>query len=345
MDNNFKTLLGTELPVIQAPMAGVQNSALAIAVSNAGGLGSLPCGMLSTEQIISELELMRANTNKPYNLNFFCHTVQPFDELKQKQWQTRLRPFFSELDSEFDESKKGSSRVPFSHEVADAIEAFAPPFISFHFGLPEPSLLKRVKAWGAKVVSSATTVEEALWLDENGVDGIIAQGNEGGGHRGMFLTNDITSQLSMACLVSQIVDKVSVPVIAAGGIVDRNTVKSAFALGASAVQVGTAYLLCKEALTSDLHRTAIKSSRASHTALTNVFSGKPARGIVNRAMIELGYMSELAPSFPYASIEMAQLRSLAEQRGLDDFSPLWCGQNTRGCKEVSAAELTLSLVN
>lgn len=339
---NYRELLGTDFPIIQAPMAGVQSSALAIAVSEAGGLGSLPCGMLNTEKIINEIETIKGSTSKPYNLNFFCHNLRPYDENRQVIWRNTLQPYFAELDSEVNLSL-GSTRVPFSHDIADAIERFSPEFISFHFGLPNKDLLKRVKSWGTKVVSSATTLEEAVWLESQGVHGIIAQGLEAGGHRGMFLTDKISTQLGLVSLVSQVVKQVKVPVIAAGGISDNNGVRACLQLGACAVQVGTSYLLCTEAETSDIHKQALKSGKSSHTALTNIFSGRPARGIVNRVMDELGYMSVLAPDFPYASLEMSQLRNSAEKQGMDGFSPLWCGQNAQGCQEISAKELTLQL--
>ncbi|WP_028021696.1 NAD(P)H-dependent flavin oxidoreductase [Enterovibrio calviensis] len=343
MNNKIMALLGAELPIIQAPMAGVQGSELAIAVSEAGGLGSLPCGMLSVGQIVSEIEAIRAATTRPYNLNFFCHHMPEFDQHQHAKWREVLAPYFDSLDIDPAALPNNASRLPFNHDIADAIEPFRPPFISFHFGLPDPLLLARVKGWGTKVVSSATTLKEALWLEANGADGIIAQGLEAGGHRGMFLSDDITTQIGTASLVPQIAHHVDVPVIAAGGIGDSGGVKAAMLLGAAAVQVGTAYLLCDEANTSVFHRSAILSDRAEHTALTNIFSGRPARGIVNRAMAELDYMNPLAPTFPYASIEAAPLRSHAEQQGRDDFSPLWCGQNTSGCKAISAGELTKAL--
>ncbi|MBF4270097.1 nitronate monooxygenase, partial [Vibrio anguillarum] len=202
------------------------------------------------------------------------------DENRQVIWRNTLQPYFAELDSEVNLSL-GSTRVPVSHDIADAIERFSPEFISFHFGLPNKDLLKRVKSWGTKVVSSATTLEEAIWLESQGVHGIIAQGLEAGGHRGMFLTDKISTQLGLVSLVSQVVKQVKVPVIAAGGISDNNGVRACLQLGACAVQVGTSYLLCTEAETSDIHKQALKSDKSSHTALTNIFSGRPARGIVN----------------------------------------------------------------
>lgn len=335
-----KELLGTELPIIQAPMAGVQDSALTIAVCQAGGLGSLPCGMLGIDAIVSELTTIKANTDSHYNLNFFCHQMPAYDEKQHEKWQKVLSPYFDEFDLTCESRPNSANRTPFNHEIADAIETFKPEFISFHFGLPEKSLLDRIKAWGSKVVSTATTVEEALWLEARGVDGIIAQGLEAGGHRGMFLSPDITTQMGLSALLPQIVNKVSVPVIAAGGIGDANGVKSAFILGAGAAQVGTAYLLCDETNTSQVHRTALKSDQSAHTALTNIFTGKPARGIVNRVMTELDYMSQLAPSFPHASIEITQLRAYAEKTGNEGFSPLWSGQNTSGCLAISAKDMT-----
>ncbi|CAG9297399.1 NAD(P)H-dependent flavin oxidoreductase [Celerinatantimonas diazotrophica] len=343
MNINYKDLLGTDLPIIQAPMAGVQGSSLAIAVSQAGGLGSLPCGMLSTDKIVSEIALIKASTRQPFNLNFFCHELRPYDAKRQKIWRSKLKPYFTELGLDMDVATGGASRVPFSHDIADAIEPFAPEFISFHFGLPDKDLLQRVMGWGTTVISSATTVEEAIWLESRGVHGIIAQGLEAGGHRGMFLSSNLSTQMGLISLVSQVVKRVNIPVIAAGGISDNNTVKACMQLGATAVQIGTAYLLCSEAQTSPIHRQALKSEKSLHTAVTNIFSGKPARGIVNRVMDELGYMSEFVPEYPYASIEMAQLRQGAEKQGIDDFSSLWCGQNTQGCQEISAKELTRQL--
>ncbi|PSW21701.1 DUF561 domain-containing protein [Photobacterium sanctipauli] len=343
-DPLVKELLGTELPIIQSPMAGVQDSALAIAVCQAGGLGSLPCGMLTIDTLLKEVARIKAATDKPYNLNFFCHQMPSYQQETHDKWQQLLQPFFDEFALQCSSQPNGASRMPFNHDIADALEPVSPPVISFHFGLPEKALLQRVKSWGTKVISSATTVKEALWLESHGVDAIIAQGVEAGGHRGMFLTEDITTQIGLAALLPQVVDRVNVPVIAAGGIADSRGVQAALALGASAVQVGTAYMLCHEAKTSPLHRQALKSANAEHTALTNIFSGRPARGIVNRVMKDLGYIHMSAPAFPYASIEMTQLRSVAEKHNIDDFSPLWSGQNNASCKEISAIELTKQLM-
>ena len=337
-------LLGTRHALIQAPMAGVQDSALAIAVSNAGALGSLPCAMLSPAQVRSELAALRAGTDKPYNVNFFCHTPPQASAEKEALWREALLPYYRECDIDPAAITAGSQRQPFSGELADLLEEFRPPVVSFHFGLPSPQLLERVKAWGAKVLSSATTLEEAVWLEAHGADAIIAQGLEAGGHRGIFLSDDLSTQVGTMALLPQLVARVRVPVIAAGGIADAAGVKAAMALGAAGVQVGTSYLLAHEARTSAVHRAALKSDEAVHTALTNLFTGRPARGIVNRVMRELGPISAYAPAFPLAGGAMAPLRAHAEARNSGAFSPLWAGQNTRGCVEKSAAEITAELV-
>ncbi len=341
---NIKDLLGIELPIIQAPMAGVQGSELAIAVSQSGGLGSLPCAMLTPDMIRAELAAITAQTHRPFNVNFFCHTPPQPNAEREATWRKALQPYFSEYGINADDIPAGPGRAPFSHEIADAIEAFRPPVVSFHFGLPDPDLLARIKGWGAKVLSSATTVEEALWLEAHGADAVIAQGLEAGGHRGIFLSDDLSTQVGTFSLLPQIVHAVNIPVIAAGGIADAKGVVAALSLGAIAVQVGTAYLLCPEAKTSQVHRAALKSTASQHTALTNLFSGRPARSIVNRVIREIGPICNNTPDFPLATTAITALRSKAEANNCSDFSPLWCGQNATGCKEVSAAELTRELV-
>jgi len=343
MSASLQALLGIDVALIQAPMAGVQGSAMAIAVSNSGALGSLPAAMLAPEALHCELQALRAGTTRPFNVNFFCHTPPEPDVAREATWRNALAPFYAEAGQDITAVPAGAGRVPFSEEAAGLLEAFRPAVVSFHFGLPEAALVQRVKAWGARVLSSATTVEEALWLEAHGADAIIAQGLEAGGHRGMFLTDDLTTQMGTFALLPQIVRAVSVPVIAAGGIANAAGVAAAMALGAAGVQVGTAYLLCTEATTSAVHRAALQSDASRHTALTNVFTGRPARGIVNRVMRELGVMSAAAPAFPLATAAMAPLRAWGEQQGMGDFSPLWSGQNASGCRPVDAAEVTQAL--
>ena len=336
-------LLGIELPIIQAPMAGVQASALAIAVSNAGGLGSLPCAMLRPEVMRKELAAIRSQTSKPFNVNFFCHEQPAPDVERETAWRSALAPYFAEYGIDPGAIVPGPGRFPFNAEAADVLDEFTPPVVSFHFGLPPPELLARVRGWGAKILCSATTVDEALWLETKGVDAIIAQGLEAGGHRGIFLSADLSTQLGTFALVPQIVAAVKIPVIAAGGIANVDGVAAVMKLGAAGVQIGTSYMLCPEATTSAIHRAALKSDAARVTALTNLFTGRPARGIVNRIMRELGPLNAVAPQFPMATAAIAPLRAKAESLGIGDFSPLWSGQNASGCREISASLLTREL--
>jgi nitronate monooxygenase len=340
----LQQLLGIDWPLIQAPMAGVQGHALAAAVSNAGALGSLPCAMLGPDALRSEVQALRAGTDRPFNLNFFCHVAPQSDAQAEAAWRAALAPYAAELGLNAQSSVAGASRAPFGEPTAALVEEFKPAVVSFHFGLPAAPLLARVRAAGARILSSATTVDEALWLQSQGVDAVIAQGLEAGGHRGSFLSSDLSLQQGTFALLPQVVRAVRVPVIAAGGIADAPGVAAALALGAAGVQVGTAYLLCPEASTSALHRAALQGEGARHTALTNLFTGRPARGIVNRLMRELGPMRDAVPAFPLAAAAVAPLRAAAEARGSSDFSPLWSGQNASGCKPLGAAELTSELI-
>lgn len=325
-------------------MAGVQGSALAIAVSEAGGLGSLPCAMLGPDDVARELTAIRQQTGRPFNVNFFCHAEPAPDAAREAAWLERLRPYFEELGMEPAlETAPGSARRPFDAAAADVLEPFRPPVVSFHFGLPSPDLVARVKSWGTRILSTATTVDEARWLEARGVDAVIAQGLEAGGHRGHFLSDDLALQRGTLALVPQIAAAIRVPVIAAGGIADRRGVAAVLALGAAGAQVGTAYLLCPEATTGPLHRAALARENAG-TAVTNVFTGRPARAIVNRVVREVGPMSETAPAFPLAARLVYALRGEAERAGRDDFSPMWAGQNTSGCRAVPAAEITRGLM-
>jgi nitronate monooxygenase len=339
----LQELLGIDLPIIQAPMAGVQDARLAVAVSNAGGLGSLPCAMLSLDAMRTELAYIAAHTTRPYNVNFFCHTPPASDADRDAAWLAVLAPYYRELALDSTSPSSSVTRTPFDADAAAILEEFKPPVVSFHFGLPQPELLARVRG-GARIMSSATTVDEARWLEAHGADVIIAQGLEAGGHRGMFLSDDLTAQVGTFALLPQIVRAVRVPVVAAGGIATAAGVAAARALGAAGVQVGTAYLLCPEATTSAVHRAALAGDASRHTAVTNVFTGRPARGIVNRLVREVGPISDAVPRFPLALSALAPLRAAAERQGRDDFSPMWCGQNASGCRELPAQTLTRDLV-
>ena len=339
LDRRVLDLFQIQIPIIQAPMAGAMDSELVIAVSQAGGLGSLPCAMLTPDQIRSELKTIRAKTSNPINLNFFCHQPPAPDPLREQAWKERLSIYYREVGLDPDAPVPSASRAPFDSAACNVVEDCKPEIVSFHFGLPDKALLARVKATGAKILSSATTVEEARWLEDRGCDAIIAQGYEAGGHRGMFLAEDITTQVGTMALVPQISEAVKVPVIAAGGIADAGGIGASFALGASAVQLGTAYLLCPESKISPVYRKAL--TKPNQTAITNIFTGRPARGIVNRIVRELGPMSDLAPQFPLAASAIAPLR----QTGSEGFAQMWAGQAASVCRELPAGELTKFLAS
>jgi nitronate monooxygenase len=336
-------LVGLDLPIIQAPMAGPGTADLAIAVSESGALGSLPCAMLNVEQTRAELNLIRQQTSKPVNVNFFCHVAPQPDPVREAAWRARLAPYYSELGLDPSAPFTSPNRTPFDAAMCDLMVEYKPRVVSFHFGLPASDYCERLRRAGCLIFSSATTVEEARWLEDHGADAIIAQGMEAGGHRGMFLAAEIASQVGTFALVPQVVDAVSVPVIAAGGIADGRGIAAALILGASAVQVGTAYLFCPEAKVSAPYRTALESAREDATALTNVITGRPARGLVNRFIREMGPISPDPPEFPLAAAASAPLRAKAESQGSGDFSPLWAGQAARLGRSMGAGDLTRTL--
>lgn len=332
--------LPTRFPLIQAPMAGAQDARLTLAVSRAGGLGSLPAAMLGPEALQAQLQQLH-DAGVAYNLNFFTHTPPPADT-SLAAWKGVLKPYYEELGLNASQPAAAASRQPFGEQAAEVLESFKPTVVSFHFGLPAPELLARVKRLGAMVLSSATTLDEALWLQQHGADAVIAQGLEAGGHRGHFLSSDVSRQQGTLALVAQLAKALSVPVIAAGGITTAADVRAALQAGAQAVQAGTAFLLCDEASTSALHRARLRDPQAS-TELTRLFSGGLARGLVNRLMRELGPLNKAAPPFPLATAALAPLRSAAEALGRDDFSPLWSGTRREGLLQASAATVVQAL--
>ena len=340
----FLDRLAIDIPIIQAPMATAATPELMAAVANAGGLGSHGCAMLSREQVLADAARMRSLSNRSFNLNFFCHRAPIDTQAQERAWREKLAPYYAELGIGED-GPAAPIRTPFDETMCDAVVAIQPKVASFHFGLPDQRLVERVKAAGCFIISSATTVEEARRLADGGCDAVVAQGLEAGGHRGVFLGEGIENQVGTMALVPQIIDAIDLPVIAAGGIADARGVAAAFALGASAVQLGTAYLFCPEANITPLHRAALKQARDDGTRLTNVFTGRPARGIVNRLMREIGPMSDIAPQFPAASNAIQPLRATAERRGSSDFTPLWAGQAAALGRECGAAELTQRLTD
>jgi len=342
-DRRLLDLLKIEHPILLAPMAGAIDAEIAIAVAQGGGLASVPCAMLSVETGREQVNIIRQRVRAPININFFCHQPVEADPVREAGWRQRLAPYYRELGLDPAASVNAANRAPFDAAMCALIEELKPEVVSFHFGLPEPTLLKRVKGAGCLVMGSATIVKEAVWLEANGADVIIAQGAEAGGHRGMFLTDNIAHQPGTFALVPQVVDAVKVPVVAAGGIADGRGIAAAFALGASGVQIGSAYLRCPESKVSALAQAALAQAADDSTVITNVMTGRPARGVANRAMREVGPVSPDAPAFPHAATAFAPLRQAAEKQGKVDFTNLWAGQAVRMGREVPAAELTRAL--
>jgi nitronate monooxygenase len=346
-DTRLCMLLAIEHPILLAPMAGAMDADLATEVSAAGGLGSLPCAMLTPAALRQQSALVRSRTDKPLNVNFFCHVAPVPSNEREARWRDRLKPYYAELGIDPAAPVPSSNRAPFDEAFCAAIEEIKPEVVSFHFGLPQAALLSRVKASGCRVISSATTAAEAVFLERHGADAVIAQGSEAGGHRGMFLGHDPAADLAMQAgtfaLVPQVVDAVKVPVIAAGGIADARGIAAAFALGASGVQIGTAYLRCPESKISAPHRAALKNAADDGTAVTNLMTGRPARGIINRLMREFGPIGD-TPEFPLAAGALAPLRAKAEAAGSGDFSPMWSGQAAALGRDLPARELTGMLV-
>lgn len=344
-DRRLIDLFGIELPFVQAPMAGAMDHELAAAAAEAGALGTLPCAMLSEAQVREQSAKFRALTKKPLGLAFFCHVVPMPNNEREARWRDRLAPYYRELAIDPSAPVPNSNRTAFDDRMCDVVEEIKPEVASFHFGLPSDTLVRRVKAAGCIIVSSATTADEARWLADRGADAVIAQGSEAGGHRGMFLTADLATQAGTFALVPQVVDAVKVPVIAAGAISDARGIAAALALGAAGVQIGSAYLWAFESKISAVHRDALKDARDDSTVVTNLMTGRPARAIVNRVIRELGPISDLAPEFPLAAGALAPLRAKAETQGSGDFSPMWAGQAAGlGCA-LPAGEITRRLAD
>ena len=342
-DRRLLDLFKTEFPIVLAPMAGVMDAELVIAAAQGGALGSLPCALISVEKAREQINVIRQRVSAPVNMNFFCHKAVDADPAREAGWKKRLGSYYSELGLDLAMPIDAANRAPFDAAMCALVEELKPEVVSFHFGLPDPALLSRVKAAGCIVISSATIVREAIWLEENGADAIIAQGAEAGGHRGMFLTENIAEQPGTFALVPQVVDAVKVPVIAAGGIADGRGIAAAFALGAAGVQIGSAYLRCPESKVSAPARMALAQARDDSTVITNVMTGRPARGVANRVMREVGPISPDAPAFPHSATALGPLKVAAEKQGKVDFTNLWAGQAVRLGREMPAAELTRAL--
>ena len=343
-DRRLLDLFGIDHPIVCAPMAGAMDAELAIAVAQAGGLGSLPSALLNPEKLRAQAAQFAAGApGKPVNLNFFVHPPAVPNNAREHAWREALAPYYKELGIDPNAPVPVSNRAPFDSALCEVVEEVRPKVVSFHFGLPEPSLVQRVKEAGALVMGAATTVAEARWLEAHGCDVVIAQGLEAGGHRGNFLSTNMAAQVGTFALVPQIADAVKVPVVAAGGISDARGIAAALALGASAAQVGSAYLHCPESKVLPPHRVALKTAGDESTVVTNVMTGRPARGIVNRVMRELGPISALAPEFPLAGGALAPLHVKAQSQGSGDFSSMWAGQAAGLGRALPARELTALL--
>jgi nitronate monooxygenase len=344
-DRRLIDLFKTEFPIVQAPMAGIMDQELVIAAAQGGALGSLPCAMISAEKAREQVNIVRQRVAAPINLNFFCHKPADADPKREAGWKRRLAAYYSEFGVDPAAPINAANRAPFDAAFCAVVEELKPEVVSFHFGLPAQDLVKRVKAAGCIVVSSATTVKEAIWLEENGADVVIAQGAEAGGHRGMFLTDNVAEQPGTFALVPQVVDAVKVPVVAAGGIADGRGIAAAFALGASGVQIGTAYLRCPESKVTAPAQAALAQATDESTVITNVMTGRPARGVANRVMRQVGPISADAPAFPHAATSLGPLKAAAEKLGRVDFTNLWAGQAVRMGKDMPAADLTRALAS
>ncbi len=342
-DQRLLDLLNLEIPIIQAPMAGADSVELARAVASTGALGSLACALLSPAAVRDAVHSLRQQFVRPFNLNFFCHTMRAPEPAALERWKKLLRPHYERLGLDIATVPESRLRLPFDEEMCAAVEELKPKVVSFHFGLPEATLVERLKGCGARVLASATSAREAKWLEEHGCDAVIAQGSEAGGHRAMFIETDSARQVGLFALLPQVVDAVSIPVIAAGGIADARGIVAAFALGACGVQLGTAYLACPEANVSPLYREALAHASETDTAITNLFSGRPARGMMNRFLAESGPMAEAALPYPYAATLIAPLRKASEGSGSTDYMQMWAGQSAGLGKPEPAAQLTRRL--
>src|SRR6476646_4961889 len=343
-DTRLLELFGVEHPILQAPMANATAVDMAVAVAETGALGSYPCAALTDDKIAEDVATIRARTNKPINLNFFCHQPPADDAEREAAWLNKLAPYYAELGADTPKVPFKASIVPFTSATCSVVEQLRPAVVSFHFGLPDAALVARVKRAGCKIISSATSLREAQFLAAGGVDAIIAQGAEAGGHRGMFIETDVATQIGTLALVHEIVNAVRVPVIAAGGIVDGRGIAAAFALGAAGVQLGTTYLNCPEATISPVHRAAL-AEPDRQTVITNVLSGRPARSILTRFVREQGPLNAAIPNYPLATPALLPLRAKAEAKGSGDFSLLWAGQSRAPRRNLGAGALTKALAD
>ena len=342
---NLINLLGIEHPIIQAPMGGASTPALAIAVSNAGGLGGLGCSFMSPDELRTVANELRSGTNRPFNLNFFAHPAPKENPDVTAQTRARVAPFYKELGLANVPERGKAPYDPFNEAKLSVLLDIRPKVTSFHFGLPPLDMVRALQDVGSVIICSATTVAEARMLSDAGVDAIIAQGWEAGGHRGTFDISFEDFGVGAMALVPQIVDAVDVPVIAAGGIADGRGIAAAFALGASGVQMGTAFLSCPEANVSDAHRNELRQARDDDTRLTRAFSGRPARAKNNRYIEAMAEHRMSLPDFPTMYSFSEPLTQASANTGNSDFQFVLYGQAAALNRELPAAELVALLID
>jgi len=340
--SDLRDLLGNEHPIIQAPMASASTPALAAAVSNAGGLGSLGCANLTPQQFREQVTTLRAETNRSFNVNFFVHDAPARDADAEAAMRQRLAPYYGEL--ELGEAPAARAAIPvFGEEMLEAVTALRPPIVSFHFGLPERGVIEKLKQAGAVILASATTVREAKALEAGGADAVIAQGYEAGGHRGTFLGDVESGTVGTFALVPQVVDAVALPVIAAGAVADGRGIAAAFALGASGVQIGTAFLACPETDMHPVHRELLLQTPGEATQVTRAISGRPARAIVNRYIAEMNEGGAEPLAFPLQYSLTGPLNAASRERDSSDLMVMWAGQGAALAEVLPAGELLAKL--
>ena len=344
-DQDFLARLGIRLPIIQAPMAGVSTPQLAAAVSNAGGLGSIGIGAVSADQGRQQIEATRALTDRPFNVNVFCHAPAQRDPEREAAWLKHLAPLFAEAGVEPPAALNEIYTSFLEDEDAfDMLLEQRPPVVSFHFGAPSPERVRALRQAGIYTMATATHVPEADLIEQAGIDAIVAQGIEAGGHRGIFDPDAGDEGLATAVLVRMLAKRARLPVIAAGGIMDGQGIRAMLDLGAAAAQLGTAFVLCPESSANESYRQNLKSARAATTRLTRVLSGRPARGLVNRLVHHGEALGSPEPAdYPVAYDAAKQLAAAAARRGNTEYAAQWAGQGAPLARERTAEELVETL--
>jgi nitronate monooxygenase len=339
---DLRSLLGIEHAIIQAPMAGATTPAMVAAVSNAGGLGMLPAAYRAPEQIAADIAAVRQLTDRPFGVNLFAGGDEPAEGVDPAPMLAMLGRAHAELGLP-EPTLPAVVPVPFSDALEAVLSANVPVF-SFTFGIPTPDAMAALRERGIVILGTATTVDEARQLAAAGVDAVVAQGSEAGAHRGTFAGPFESALVGTIALVPQAVDAVDLPVIASGGIMDGRGIVAAEALGAAGVQLGTAFLTCRESGIPAAHKAAIQAASDDATALTRAFSGRPARGIVNAFMEEAAAQPEAILPFPLQNSATRPMRNAAAAKGDTRYLSLWAGQGARMARDTTAADLVATLV-